>query len=575
MLAANREAVPDSDWNQALREGVAETFCAAAKKFTARGDSLEYKWMRYLPVQHIEGFWEKLYEETKDDLRSQKILRSRRGYLRRLRNVRELPSWFLHEQMPLVPDNDEDIYLSPNYKTADIELLKNLGLKQIAAQEIVARLKLFLLEGNSPIYESPLDDPWHTAFSAFAGRLLQDKAIKHDVQQMQIIPLNDESWVSPSSMDSNPVYFPYVIDEDSVRIELPEGLGLRKLHPTACADGERVNFYISLGISTCSHEVAIPKILEAHKAGKRSGNVDDFVRDLEILFWFGRPTKARGLGSTTHADLWILSDRNKLHQGQSLFFPSDEEYHAQKLLVATPSIDFIDFGFLHPRYLKTQVRNRICHQSDWLSWLRKCGILYFPPLTKWTITGCVLSPAMKLIARDSPDKFVANLKEHWSDYRFDSGEVRKELGSLPVPCQDGTKQPLSTTILPTQQLLEKSRQLNIEPRLPFLKLSCHSDIQRLEHWSFLEDFGVTCDVNATFYLAALRLLNTSTEEQLAPICTLIYAGIVECTKVGDARALQVSRSRTRREPTDTCLASFCESAACSYTRIIGRLVQIH
>ena len=542
VLAANREAVPDSDWNQALREGVAATFCAAAGKFTTRGDSLEFKWMHYLPVQHIEGFWEELYEEIEDHLQYQQILRSRRGRLRLLEIVRELPSWFLHEQKPLVPDNGEDIYLFSEYKAAEIGLLKSLGLKQIAAKEIVARLKLSLSSGNNPIHKRPLDDRWHTAFAAFAGKLMRDKAIKNDVQQLEIIPLNDESWVSPSSMDSNPVYFPYVVDEDSVRIELPEGLGLRKLHPTAFADGERVSFYISLGISTCSHEVAIRNILEAHKAVKRSGNVYDFVRDLEILFWFGTPMEFRGFGSgsTTHADLWLVSDQNKLYQGRSLFFPSDEEYHAQKLLAATPSIDFIDFGFLDPRYLKSQVRYKICHQSDWLSWLRKCGILYFPPLLKWTSVGYVLSPAMKLIARDSPDKFVANLKEHWSDYQFESTMVAKDLGSLPVPCQDGTKQPLSTTILPTQQLLEKSRQLKIEPRLPFLKLPSQSDIQRLESWSFLGNFGVTCDVNAAFYLAALRLLNTSTEKHLVSICTFIYAGIVECTKVGDARALQVS-----------------------------------
>jgi hypothetical protein len=535
VLAANREAVSDSDWNQALREGVAETFRVAVEKLTTRGDLLEYKWMRYLPVQHMQGFWEELYEEIKDLLCYEKILRSRRGHLQKLSIVRELPSWFLHEQKPLVPDNDEDIYLSSKYKTVDIELLKSLGLKQIGAQEVVTRLKLSLPGENSPIHKRPLDDCWHTAFTFFAGRLLMNKAIKNDVLQLEIIPLNDGTWVSPLSMDSNTVYFPYVVDEDSVKIELPEGLSLRKLHPTAFADGERVNFYISLGISTCSHEVAISKILKAHKTGKRTGNVDDFVKDLEILFYFGKPTGVCG-----HADLWIVSDRNDMRQGRSLFFPSDEEYHAQKLLAATPSINFIDFGFLHPQYLNSQVRYKISHQICWLVWLRKCGILDFPPLVKWTSTGYVLSTAMKLIARDSPEKFVANLKEHWSDYRLDSAKVAKESGSLLVLCQDGTKQPLNTTILPTQQLLEKSQQLKIELRLPFLKLASQSDVQMPEFGSFLKDFGVICDVNATFYLAALCLLSKSTEEHLVPVCTLIYAGIVECTNFGNRGALQVS-----------------------------------
>ncbi|KIX09215.1 uncharacterized protein Z518_00294 [Rhinocladiella mackenziei CBS 650.93] len=559
VLAANREAVPDSEWNQALRDGVAQAFVAFVRKLVTRGDSLEFKWMRYLPVQPMEGFWEDLSEDIKEYLQDKKVVRSWCGDLRTLAYLRFLPSWFLYEQEPLLPDNYQDIYLSPEYEKMDLDRLKDLGLKRITSREIVARLAEVRLD------EEPLDDPWHTAVAALVERLLQNHAVKAEVQLLDIIPLNDESWVSLSSLRAEPVYFPYLVDEDSVRIELPEGLGLRKLHPTAAADGERGGIYMRLGISSCHHETAISKILDAHLANVRRGNVYDFVRDSEILFWFGRPEEKEGGGlfgrQAPHKDIRFVSTLRSLHQGRSLFLPSDEEYHAQKLLAESPSTDFTGFGFLNPLYLKSQVRDKIRHQCDWFSWLRKCGMSYFPRLNVWTSSGYSLSPPMKLIARDNPVKFVPNLREHWSDYQVGSISVEKELKCLPVPCQDGSKKPMSEIILPTQELLEEAQQLNMEHKLPFLQLPAGCKIQTPESWSFLKEFGMICDLNAAFYLAGIRLLSLSREEHLISVCSRIYAGIVKSTPIGDAETLQAS-SHQPLVRTRTTLETWCKSADC-------------
>lgn len=537
MLAANREAVPDTDWNQALKEGVVSAFVGLVMKLVTPGDPLEFKWMRYLPGKTMEGFWEDLYDDITCELRDEAILRSRRGRLHDLEHMKVLPSWFFYELQPLLPDTDDDIYLSGKYESCDVKALKELGLEQISSTQIVTRINLCLsAKAERCIYNRPLDDPWHTAFAALIQRLLRGNIVKTEVQRLAIIPLSNDTWVSPLDLSSFPVYFPYIVGDDSVSIEVPDGLGLRKLHLTAAADGERMNFYMSLGIGSCPHDTVAQKILEAHKSRESRGNIFDYVRDLEILFWFGKPTSQ---SRVSHADLLLVSDQNVRHPGLRLFFPSKEEYHSEKLLAATPKKDFSGYGILDPLYMESQVRKHIRHDIDWTSWLQKCGVSYFPPLTKLVSSRYTLNPLMVLIARDNPKSFVANLREHWSDYRLGASRITKDLKLVSVPCQNGSTKQLSETILPTQKLLEKSKELNMDEILPFLKLPSDYDIQDSETWFFLKDFGVICEPDASFYLTAVRLLNASAKAQLIPVCTRIYAGITQTTTVGDTTALQV------------------------------------
>jgi hypothetical protein len=539
VLAANREAVPDTDWNQALREGIVSAFVGLVMKLITPGDALEFKWMRYLPGKTMEGFWEDLYDVIEDKLYGKAILQSRRGRLHDLKHMKVLPDWFFYEREPLLPDTDADIYLSGRYEPCDVIALKELGLRPISFPQIVQRMKLGLSANTETrIHDRPLDDPWHTAFNALVQRLLQNDSVKLEIQSLEIIPLDNNSWVSPLSLRSDAVYFPYIIDEDSVRIEVPDGLGLRKLHVMAAADGERASFYMSLGIASCPHGIATEKILEAHKSMGKRGNVFDYMRDLEILFWFGKPTSQ---STVRNADLSLVSDQNEPHRGNFLFFPSKEEYHSEKLLAETPKKDFSGYGILDPLYMESQVRKHIRHDLDWTSWLQKSGVSYFPLLTSSVSFRYKLNPLMVLVARDNPKSFVANLREHWSDYRLGAGRITEDLKIVTVPCRNGSKKQLGETILPTQELVGKSKELNMDEVLPFLKLPPEYDIQQSETWFFLKDLGVICEPNAGFYLTAVRLLNVSTKTLLIPECTRIYAGIAQTTAVGDALALQVRR----------------------------------
>ncbi|KIW72175.1 hypothetical protein, variant [Phialophora macrospora] len=552
VLTANREGVPETDWNEALRNGVSSAFVGLVMEVVASGDPLEFKWMRFCPEGPMQGFWQNLWGDIWDSLKYKSVLRSRRDQLHDFRHIRTLPGWFIHDGKPLVADTDQDIYLSEDYEPNDVRILKYLGVEEISPVQILQSIRLGLsTNAETPIHDIPLDDSWHTAFAALVQRLLRKENVKNEVRQLQIIPLDDGTWVSPSSLLLDAVYLPYLVDEDSVSIEVPDGLGFQKLHLMAAADGERASFYTSLGITSCRPDAVTTRILEMHQSWERNGTFLTFKRDLEILFWFG---KRPSLLTRSQDRLCLVSDRNQLHRGRFLFFPSEDYYNSERLLAATPKEDWNGYGILDKRYLESQVSNHIRYGLDWRSYLQKWGVEYFPCLAQEVSTGWKLHPLMVLIARDNPNSFVANLKAHWSDYRVDAPRIKNDLKNVRVPCLNGSAQPLCDTILPTHILTEKSRDPNLTNLLPFLKLPADYDPQQPDAWVFLKEFGVICEVNTNFYLRAIHLLANLVEANLIPTCANIYGGIAQTTAVGDANVVQqefatrpLIRSRTTRE----------------------------
>ncbi|KAL9617651.1 MAG: hypothetical protein Q9160_007568 [Pyrenula sp. 1 TL-2023] len=249
VLAANREAIPDTDWNRSLRDGVVETFRDAIETFTGTGNAISYSWMEYLPRMPIAGFWQSLYKGIQNSLSNANILESMQGDYKIPSALRILPSIFEHDESPLFPDNADDIYISNEYDESHLEILRELGLRDITIGEMLIRLQEDI-NGNQQSYlrGTYQDDDWHTAFMTLLDDLLQDRNAKNTLWKLPIVPLSTSEWVAPQTF-GNPVYLPYVIHEESVQIQIPENLGLRKLHPSACAVSERASVYARLGIS--------------------------------------------------------------------------------------------------------------------------------------------------------------------------------------------------------------------------------------------------------------------------------------------------------------------------------------
>ena len=330
VLAANREAIPkDKKWNVALRKAIALVFRNAVLKMCRDPrHPLRYEWPQYLPTGHIEGFWQPLYESIKTSLKDSAILESRKHKaMRQPRQLREVPSIFRHAGEPLFPDVPQhDVYLSAEYNRAHLPRLAELGLCDLSGHEMVDRLAEDLRSTGSLLRRTALDNAWHISFRDFVNQVSRNSTLRSRVCQLDIVPLSSNLWTCANN--SIPVYFPLLVQKDAICLHIPENLGLRKLHPSACKDAHSKAFYSAQGVTNVSQQLIIQKVLAFQRQSDTGAflRISDAVEHLEILFWFGEKPRD---------GLWA-SDQKYWRRTSKLYFPSDEPFHAQKLLGTRP-----------------------------------------------------------------------------------------------------------------------------------------------------------------------------------------------------------------------------------------------
>jgi hypothetical protein len=546
VLAASREAVPDSEWNRALLTGVSRLYVEAIQRFCATRHRLAFEWMQYWPHQNMEGIWDCLRPQLRNVLVTAPVLYTRSNRLASISHLRSLPEWFLHDGTPLVPDTTADVYLAKDYTKAAVKTLHSLGLVQLSYDMILERIKAAL----GSLQQKPLDDAWHDTFAEVVRTLRQERMCKSSVDAMDIIPLEDNCWVSPNSITQHRIYLPLIVDEDAVKIRLPKGLKFRILHPTAAAIGERLTFYNMLGVCSCDPKIACGKIIDAHNNASRSGWLSDWLGDFEILFWFGErfeyPVPSWSAAHSSY-NLFAYCPDNKVRRTRQVLMPSDKTGDAENLLARTPKADYEhQYGFLNSAYLSSGVRDQFRHGCDWKSWLLRCGIRAYPSLLEVDSTTS-LNMLLKFAARDNSEVFLDGIKEHWrDDYCFHYRKILSQLQQITVQCRNGSSSPLKDTVLPTKELLEASSSLRLLDKIPFLKMSGLSQYPDLSDWGFLRDLGVTCEPTYEFYLIALRLLGDGDLPagfDVTGTATIIYGSIGSSAGLKDSATLRVSMPR--------------------------------
>lgn len=496
-------------------------------------------------------------EEIRAGLEGERIVVSQEGRLLPPCEARVLPPIFKHKGQPLFPDLSNDVYLKPGYQDSDIKILRRLELKDLTENEIVDRIVQDIehsSNSNSRFRGEYKEPAWHSSFAKLAKDLMRKSAAWERVETLKIIPLIGGEWVTPLSLHGNPVYLPYIIDDGTVQIQIPGNLGLQRIDPMACVDSEAFAFYADVGISSCSEQIVIGKILEVHKDSYGNGSIGDYIEHLEILFWFC----ASHPGFETF-QLRAVDPNGTLRSTKDFFFQSEKAYNAEKLLRETypdnfEDFEFEDFGFLHSAYMQSSVQHSLRGQMTWEEFLERLGVRYYPSLY-WSIENpATLHPALALVARDNPGLFVPNLQAHWFEcYVGQSkglGEVIKRTSVLcqrtSVLPQSSWLVPLERTLLPSRELLDKSDELSLRSVLPFLELADGALDERIDNWMFLRQFGVICQPDLDFYLLSLNKLielhsavDGSSSDETKSRCISAYLGIVNVATLSDRSILKV------------------------------------
>lgn len=543
MLAANREAIPENDWNSALIENLPWAFQTAELGFCKPGDPLKYRWMEYLPSELVtEGIWSQLQADIAYRLSDSPVVESRFfGSLVRPRDLRIIPKTFSHQGEPILADlPGKDVYLSERYSGANRVRLKTLGLPVLNTTESLARIQHDISAPESQLRTTGLGDDWHSSFLSMINFLLST-SVKEKVKSLQIIPLATGDWVSQvQSTGRDQVYLPHPVEEDSVRIEIPSNVGLRKLHWEACKVGERRSVYAKLGISQCDPSVIVRKILDAQTT-PIAGSILDYVQRFELLFWFGSTPR---VGSP---NLKAVSENNIVFRTTKLFFRSPGAYHAADLLGEAPITDVPDNNFINATYTDSIVGDFFRHGRSWMQWLENVArVRYYPELLDEDRKS--LHPLLKVAARDNSPKFLAALREHWRDSYSQmfslcsaSSLIRGQISQMITRCRNGQTCALSNTLLPTSDAITKSHDFGVEDYIHLLSLPSDAHVSESGTWDFLRTFGVICETNLSFHFNVLEALK---QRQLAsdrkPQAIIkVYQSIVKISTLGDAALLKV------------------------------------
>jgi hypothetical protein len=164
----------DCAWNDAIRDGVAQTFANAVAKFASNDHPLQYLWLDFLPNMPMEHPWKPLHPRIRELLKDMPILQTWKGRIfKRPSELRILLPQNLHGGGPIFDDLPNEQYLAPEYGQRN-EVLKELGVKVISWSELLDRVQADLIKAHSKMRSLAPDDEWHVSCTALLLRAFEN-----------------------------------------------------------------------------------------------------------------------------------------------------------------------------------------------------------------------------------------------------------------------------------------------------------------------------------------------------------------------------------------------------------------
>lgn len=496
----NREDITDASRNWGLLEGVAETFRDAVLSF-CQDDIMRYRWMRYLPPSTIaHEFWGKLRILILEKLKTEPIVRSRRGNFYHPAQLSWLPRDCkdLYEN-PLFPDLEQEIYMDDGYSRKDFELLKPLGSTTIKWNDLVDRVAADLDREDSKMRSSDTDDMWHDDVAvllskAFAGNQRGPKSQEacERLRSLPLVPLRGGGWASGSSE----IYFP-----STGHTDIPTDINWSFVHPGAIKRRSREELFWLLGVKRCDFRKVLQWIRQKYETIPESLAIENSIQHLRYLFW-NLSAEEKSLGF----NICVVGSGGGLMQPGKIYLPDAlDEYSAENLFKDNPS-DPMAGGypekFLPIKYLQAVREDMRHHGRSWRDWLEKIvGITPFPRLT--CETG--LTKDFRYIMMHRKGKLVGLLQKHWSQYESVIPSVSDKLRACRVPSQNHKLIPLHESYIPLPRLKKLVEQV---PRSDGLFVQLPESIADEDEgkWIFLRQVGVRFSDDLDFYIMALDLI---------------------------------------------------------------------
>ena len=294
---------------------------------------------------------------------------------------------------------------------------------------------------------------------------------------MKIIPLKNGSWISA---ESGSVLFP----APSKSPAIPDGVPVFEIHRDAAADINRENLFRLLGVKSYSTRDICDAIIRSHMDTEFKTNgvpVPELISKLSLSQLISHVQflmVARWSSTaTSRADLLFVAEDGSYHQGSKLYLNSEQAYSANNLFRDLPSEPSIvlpsqnyPVQFVHKQYESVLSASVQC----WTDWLcQNLGLAVIPRLVKQHSPGSTFALAedFEFIIKNKPTSITLTLlREHWGHYKKwivvdkdresqskvdvnSANQIQHYLSCMEVSCQNGSREPLGETILPSRDVL--------------------------------------------------------------------------------------------------------------------------
>ncbi|CAK7208172.1 hypothetical protein SCUCBS95973_000013 [Sporothrix curviconia] len=504
--ASREDIITTSKRNEGLATGIAEAFVKAVLGF-CESDMLQYTWMRYLPRETeypVDVFWRSIIKDIHKRLQEAPVIRPAGPTqpLVPLSACRLIPHRMRDRGMvPLLPDTAPECYPSSKYCIRDLDVLRDVGLKEMTLDEWLLRLENAVSAPTS-IFMTPHDSDWYNQ----VDKLLMQEPEK--VKQARLIPLRDGRCVAAAS---GPVYYSWTW---GTGLKFPQDLDLAVVDAKAAVNPMQKRLFDRLGVRSACVDGARQATLRRYKLPftvQRDQNVVH-LRFLYLTHHLAAPPYG-------YDQLYVWPQKGFMIKcgSKDVYMPDDGPYGVTQLLCPSKAEDeaayralgFDSIPIMHEEYFANNAEFPTQRNLAWRLWLHKfLGIRQHLRLADSTGNATTIC---KYVAEHHPEKFVQLLRVAWS---YDSGtpteEKRfvEELGNVQVLCRGGRTECLRSTYFPLQPWViladsflntEFYPWLELEPDLP-------SGQMQLQKWTSLcAAFGLGYDIpTQSFLINVLR-----------------------------------------------------------------------
>ncbi|KAF4501943.1 hypothetical protein FAGAP_1920 [Fusarium agapanthi] len=535
--STRQKLIASSDRNLRIKEAVEDAVVKTVQGLCKRPGT-EHKWMRFLPHvsrKSADPFWILLGNTLLYKLSEIPLLRPRSqkfGSILKIADLKRLSADELDQHgAPLLPDLEQELYLSSRYESQDLDILSHYGLTYMPNAEILRRLGAFAKSDDwrARSFEDR-DEDWHARLTRLVLKLWNDSQSnwKNAIRCLNLIPLASGDLKSVTKNGKNEEFYDNMIEG----ILIPEDLDFPILLPAAAANPDCRKLYEVFGPKTLAAQQVREKIINRYKDPAEVAKLDAAKSRKHLVFLYRMEPK--DFINKDEQEIMVVFDqklRIKRPKKEYVYLPGEGPVAPWKILNPPfpEGLKAPDVSLLHPAYLEDPPIPSAGNEKSWIQWLY--NIVYCeekiqlfsvrdpPPEADKTY-----SQEYKYLVKAYPGLTLHRLmlnfqkpevKKQWVDDKKGTALMRR----MKFLCTDGVRHPLEETLLPLPKLLYAgSIGFASVDSMPFLKLDEPIKGDDIPAWLDLaEHCGIGTEDDTKFTLAILSSISKTTKEMTSDI----------------------------------------------------------